>query len=106
VELKSGVTITSAVVAGEVAAAARADGEVVFELSAGSKEEFFAAVRTVLPQDPPLGSVDKWDAASDSVSGGFLLLAAESALVVCLMVAGCRRRARRTSRSRWGYFGT
>lgn len=47
-----------------------------------SKDEFFDAVRSVLPLDPPLQSNRSWDALEDSVWSGLYDLNAEKIVIV------------------------
>jgi hypothetical protein len=72
-EIKPGLTRTGSV----DAAALRRDAEragyttlMLPEQGIVDKASFFEAVRSTLPQDPPLGIYDNWDALSDSLSGG------------------------------------
>lgn len=56
--------------------AMRRDGWLLLELPSGlvDRSEFFEAVRTGLPMDPPLGRGLKWDALFDSLFEGMRAL--------------------------------
>lgn len=53
-----------------------------FPNSLKSRDDFFEAVRTTFPLDPPLQSNRSWDALSDSLWGGIDSLADREILIV------------------------
>ncbi|WP_446216269.1 barstar family protein [Micromonospora sp. IBHARD004] len=85
VELLPGVTAVSASEIEAATTSARAQGIPVFSLSTGAgggRDAFFNAVRATLPLDPPLASNYSWDALSDSLFGGLVILGVDRVLLV------------------------
>lgn len=80
-----GVTTIEPSAMDEVAEAARRAGLLVFVLTTRGRvgrEAFFDAVRSTLPQDPPIVGSRSWDALSDSVWEGMRTLGSSRAVIL------------------------
>jgi Barstar (barnase inhibitor) len=96
VRLTSGVHEVTLEAADSAAQEAARIGAAVFVLStegASTRAEFFDAVRTNLPLDPPLIGSRSWDALSDSLWGGIDSVDASAVVIIWKGASDLRRNA-------------
>lgn len=83
--LQPGVHAVEVTAFGAVRDEAARCGAAVYVLGASlaaTRDGFFAAVRAVIPMDPPLASAYSWDALSDSMFGGLYLLPEDEIVIL------------------------